>query len=133
MAILRDVTTKWVRHTTPDAYGKLTITVILNSEQELDLVDMGLPIKTKDGECYYTFSCNPVNQKGEEVIIPVYDRYGQPFKGKVPNGTKMDIDFYTYQWEFSGKSGVKGRIGGAKVLGDVQPDTALEFDIPEVD
>jgi len=128
MAVIKNVETRWVNHTEADSYGNLTLTAILDSEQELDMVDAGLPIKTKDGECFYKFSYPPQTKGGKAVTIDVRDRFGKLFEGRVPNGTRMDIDYYTYQWEFNGRTGVKGRIKEAKILGDVISDSALEYD-----
>ncbi len=131
MPVFRNVEAQWVNHMKPDQYGNLTMDMIVNSEQEMDLVDLGLNVRSEDGKTFYRFSYSPTTRDGTNITIPIYDRFGNVFTGRVPNGTRMDVEFYSYDWEFGGKTGVKARVKGAKILGDVETESGLEFDIPE--
>jgi hypothetical protein len=129
MPVLRNIETRYVSHNKPDAYGGLTLDVIPDAEQEVELAEAGLALKTykDDGRVYYRFKIQPTNAKGENQIINVKDRFGEDFSGKVPNGTLMDIEYYAYDWEFGGKTGRKARVVVAKINEDIQPGS-LEFD-----
>lgn len=131
MPVFHNVEVKWVNHIKPDQYGNLTMDMVVDSEQEMDLVDLGLKVRSEDGKAFYRFSYSPTTRDGTAITIPIYDRFGREFTSRVPNGAKMDVDFYTYDWEFGGKTGVKARVKGAKLLEDVKPESGLEFDIPE--
>ena len=127
MPVVNNVELRWVNHNKPDAYGKLTLDMFLSGDQELDLVDQGLTVKTDDGRAFYRFSYAPTTQEGKEVIIPIYNRYGEAYTGNVPNGVLADVEYYSYQWEFNGKTGTKARVVGVKLLEDVN-NSNLSFD-----
>ena len=129
--VLQNVTLRWVNHLKPDAYDKLTMDIFLDGDQQLAMQGAGLTLKNDEDGVYYRFSYAPTTKDGNPVTIPIKDRFGVDFTGKIPNGTTADVDFYTYEWTFQGKTGTKARVSDTKLLGDVIPVSALSYDTPE--
>jgi hypothetical protein len=128
--MLKNATIKWVYHNQANRFGKHNLTVELNDEQAAELEAAGLSLKEDEDGKRYDFTQHPVKKDGSKNPMAVFNRFGEPFEGIVPNGTKADIQFVAREWAVSGNTGVKGYIRGVKLLGDVM-DNSLEFDSPE--
>ena len=127
--LLKDVAVKWVYANRPDKFGKLTVVCDITDEQAEELKAQGLKVTERDGKPEFKFSKNPVSKKGETNTMDFYDRYGEEFEGQVPNGTKCDISYRVFEWEFNGRKGVSAWMVGAKILGDVMAASGdLTFD-----
>ena len=129
--VLENVTLRWVNHIKPDAYDKLTMDIFIDGDQQLLMKEAGLTLKSDDDGVYYRFSYAPITKAGDAITIPVKDRFGKDFLGKIPNGTTADVEFYTYEWSFQNKTGTKARVSDTKLLGDVVPISGLTYDAPE--
>lgn len=132
---LENVKVKWCFHDKVNKFGKYNVTAILSDEQAAELEAQGLDVKTDDdGNKIYSFVKAERTVKGKANSMPFFERYldadGKKveFEGLIPDGTHCDIDYKTYEWSVNGKSGTKAWFFEAKLLDDIMPGGALEYE-----
>lgn len=122
--VLHNVEVKWVYADKVDDFGKLNVTVVLSDEQAAEMEALGLKVKEKDGRKEFSFRKNPETRKGDPNTMPFFDRFGDEFDGHIPNGTRCDVSYRTFEWAFAGKKGIGAFFEEAKLLDDLMPGTS---------
>lgn len=130
-------TVNWAKPDVVSKFGKYTLDLYLDSESQKKYIDSKLRLKDradKEGAAFITLSRaeSTTSMKGVTKAwgpIPVLDKDGQPFAGKIGNGSSVTVKVDVYDTT----TGTKGhRVTGLRVDnlvpfgGEVEVDTDIE-------
>lgn len=109
------------------------INVLLSDEEANKLKELGLKIKRNDDGIFeFRLKRNVERKKGTGKNDPpkVVDAQLNPFDGLIGNGSKVNVKFGLYSWEFKGKKGISADLQAVQVL-DLVPYVSSESEEEE--
>jgi hypothetical protein len=121
MAIAKG-TAMWAKVHRPVAnYNKdgyeYTIDLIVDKEEAAKLKEVGATVREKGGDLVVKFKLKVERKDGSKNEPPlIVDADKMPTKEEIGNGSKVRVQYRTYDWEFGKKKGTSIALQAVQVL-----------------
>ena len=114
-------TAMWAFTKTPDSKFEpcWRINLLITDEEAKKLKEIGLkPKRNDDGVFEFKLKRNVERKKGGGQNPPpqVFDAQLNPFDGLIGNGSKVNVKFSVYNWEFKGKKGTSADLQAIQIV-----------------
>ncbi|MDA8747427.1 hypothetical protein N9M66_04375 [Litoreibacter sp.] len=87
----------------------------------------------EDGQFAINVTRKAMNAKKQKTPVRVVDKDKNPIKDLIGNGSKGNVILYSYNWEVSGRSGIKTVLIAVQVTELIKyvPEVSIDFDVLE--